>query len=420
MKNNNEFHYIASGTSHLRVTSFREEEDIAWLNNQFVEMQKPDFCGFGLLYNAFTEKRNGVCINERFKDSLCDIHADSGGLQIMTVGATADDEQKNAIYAHQAKHSTIAMSFDEIPVARVGSRSTLSQATDRLYRFDMLEDCAKQSGINLAKQLKFFADSGSESKIMMIAQGNDQSTFNKWVEILQDQIPNELLEFIGGVAMSSASIGGGDLENIESAFTFSQLPLKFKCNQLHLLGVGAFQRLIPTVVFSENGVYKDTVISFDSTSHSGDLTRGTVRSAPGVRTDLPRWHDRSVYEKVFKGIREYDLGYDCANRFYEYFVPFNSLGRVQESSGHSVSEFLRTQFSVFRLSYESFLGEILQFTQAENRNEFLDKGFQMPIRALNAVTTQADYDAWKRQFSKYMRTKRVTNSKTGNLKGLFE
>ena len=120
------FEYVGSGTSYFKLMyeeSYRPENlevfaaTYGSLNNQHEHK-------ISLLYNAFTEKRTGPRLKEHYAKHLHTIHADSGGLQMITLGKTITDELKEDVYANQALNSDVAMCFDLIPVVVLSERTT--------------------------------------------------------------------------------------------------------------------------------------------------------------------------------------------------------------------------------------------------------------------------------------------------------
>ena len=133
------------------------------------------------LYNAYTEeimarRASGNIINEPFtKIFPKGMHADSGGLQIVTLGkGSIEKEDRLKIYETQAKYSHYAMSFDEIP--------SIIKDDIKYYLPHTVEQKGKEAGINLKEQYDFFNSMNTTCKIIPIAQGwdiNDTNTYAK-------------------------------------------------------------------------------------------------------------------------------------------------------------------------------------------------------------------------------------------------
>ena len=80
------------------------------------ELKKIDYpMMISILFNAFTEKNYLERILTSGKFGFDRVYADSGGLQMVTLGLTANHEAKQEVYAIQSQ-TDLAMCFDEIPI----------------------------------------------------------------------------------------------------------------------------------------------------------------------------------------------------------------------------------------------------------------------------------------------------------------
>ena len=114
--------YVASGTSFMRLANPIIENDQKSLElvnnifNHFFKNQPGHY--FSLLYNACVESNKGESLGN-FKSSIHNLHADSGGLQMITLahklpkGVNMND-LKEEVYLNQAKWADVGMCFDEI------------------------------------------------------------------------------------------------------------------------------------------------------------------------------------------------------------------------------------------------------------------------------------------------------------------
>lgn len=271
------FEYVGSGTSYFKLMyeeSYRPqnlelfEKTYGSLNNQHLHK-------ISLLYNAFTEKRTGPKIKEHYGKYLHSIHADSGGLQMITLGKTITDELKEDVYANQALNSDVAMCFDLIPVVVLeGERSERLDLENRRFDPTILEACARGTGKNLRRQIDYFDEKKSSAKPMLITQGNDYDSYMRWTEYVVDELTPYHISRIGGIAMGAAALGKGPLEDIKRAFYFTKLPIELSSKHLHLLGVGSVYRMLPNIVFMQNGLYDQVQLSYDSTTHTSGVTQG--------------------------------------------------------------------------------------------------------------------------------------------------
>ena len=103
------FEYVGSGTSYFKLMyqeSYRPE-NLDVFARTYGALNGTHNHKVSLLYNAFTERRTGPRIKENYAKYLHSIHADSGGLQIITLGKQITPELKEEIYANQVLHVTI-------------------------------------------------------------------------------------------------------------------------------------------------------------------------------------------------------------------------------------------------------------------------------------------------------------------------
>lgn len=299
--------YVGSGTSHTRILNIAATEDKEinkLINGYFSSLQDKNNHKFSLLYNAFTEKDFGRKFKEFYKSSLHTIHADSGGLQLITQGKTITDALKYQVYKNQAESSDIAMSFDEIPIGVVGERSGRNDTTNRFFDKDRLEHFARLSGKNLKRQIEVFQEEKTTSKPLLIAQGNDYDSYMFWVEYLLKELPDEYKKSIGGIAMGAAALGTGILEDMERAVYSAQLPLDMEEPYIHILGVGSIRRLLPYIALAHSGYFpKNLHLSYDSTTHTSGLSVG-IFFIDDANLSINR--NFSIdYETIFRNVNEY-------------------------------------------------------------------------------------------------------------------
>ena len=112
------------------------------------------------------------------------IHADSGGLQMITLGkGTVTKEDRIKIYNTQAAYSHYAMSFDEIP--------SLIKDDIRYYLPHTVKQKGLESGYNLKEQYDHFSTLDTKCKIIPIAQGWGIDDTNTYAEGLFGQLSTE-------------------------------------------------------------------------------------------------------------------------------------------------------------------------------------------------------------------------------------
>lgn len=429
--NGNELHYIASGLSFIYVPSMNRDTEphmVDWIRDSFTKMQYPNN-KFGILYNAFVESNFGKTFSANYRDVVCDIHADSGGLQMVTIGKEATSENKKTIYKSQADNSTVAMSFDEIPVNKIFDPTSKDGATasskKKVYMPGLLKEKATKSGENLKEQLEFFLEYGTVSRPLLIAQGNDIQSFIDWTNYVQDAIPDELLQGLGGVAVAGATLGIGTLENFIGAFVPKVLELRFPAKQYHYLGVGSFDRLLPILALVKSGVYKDTVFSYDSTTHTSGIARARFYSKlpdgkfTGIRLLASEGYRLRNYEHIMKGIASYDIGYDDPEMLYKLYITHGSYSALKNSNEeHLRDTMIKTKIALFRYSYDNLVKQIEEYMEADTLFHGVKRPLQLPIDMLSKCHTRRDFDHWYGTFRDILKSDRV-RSHTQNLESLF-
>lgn len=299
---NNQLNYVASGMQFLRfpyVESLANEEGMAMMGTWLRRLDHSHSHRFSVLFNAFTEKKVAEPVRQFIKPHVYDIHADSGGLQIVSRGFTADTARKQQVYDVQAGYCDTAMSFDEIPAYIIGNQRALKDSNLKVFDRSRLEACAHESGKNLRTQILSFIEKKSEAKPLAIIQGNDLETASIWVDEMFKEIPKELLGHIRGVAIGSPCIGSGEVEAIEKLFWFTELNIPIKNPQLHILGMGTIKGILPLACFFRSGMIHDTHVSYDSTTHTAMNIRG--RYYFGRKPGLPY---QTMVNKIF--IPEYE------------------------------------------------------------------------------------------------------------------
>ena len=276
--------YVGSGTSYMRLSnpSLHDRPEIIALVNKMFHHFFDDQPGhtFSLLYNAWAESNFGPRLSN-FKESMHQLHADSGGLQMVTLAhkipkGTDKNVLREEVYQDQSKWADVGMCFDEIPVITTGA-SDRNDTSNRYFDRENRHKYAKQTAENVKRQIEVFKANNSKCKPFMICQGGDLETYLEWIDTILETVPKEDHNRIGGVAMGGAGLGTGPLEDIQKAFFATQVPLRDENGTLHLhiLGVGAISRMIPYLIFLQNGLYGDNVhVSYDSTTHTRAVETG--------------------------------------------------------------------------------------------------------------------------------------------------
>lgn len=419
-RNNYKLTYIASGNSFTKVTfpeCYSDEELKSWVKGSYDKMQLDPYHKFGLLYNAWTEKAFGEKFLT-FKDNLDMVEADSGGLQAVTQGHVLTAKDKETVYINQGTYSDYAMCFDEIPLKFTGGKSTRLDLSNRWYEPSMLEPMARETGRNIKNQIETFLRIDSKSKPVFIIQGNCYDSYMKWADFALQEIPQELHQFIGGVAMGAAALGHGTLEDIKRAFFYTQLPEVLKqTNHMHLLAVGSVQRLIPNMIFLQNGVYDNLFLTYDSTTHTSGIQMGRYY-LDQRNFDFPQHKDKIIWQKIYDDVERqiptgmtFDGFYDCFN------VPSLKYMEVNGSRNDLIKAYVAVGLSAIK----NFISHVEYCLQSrENLLKLSDKKSNYTaFKNLYEVKNLDDFKHWEKHIGRYVTSKPVTSGQPQTLDEFF-
>ena len=371
---------------------------------------------FAILYNAWTEKVLGERLSV-FREDMDFLEADSGGLQIISKGDVITPEMKKSVYENQAKWSDYAMGFDEIPIVFSGEKSSITNFGNRMFDTENLKHYASLTGKNFREQIELFVERKSKSKPIFIIHGNDYDSYMFWAETALNEIPRELRPFIGGVASSGASIGIGILEDIKRAFYYSELSDELKQSKhLHLLGVGSISRLLPYLIFMKNGLYKDHLISYDSTSHSSALHRGRYFSEQG-NIKLNKYFSREYHVLLenMNSFATFDLDVDEL-----FFIMTNSSTEFKVQRNNSRSEYIHIWVSAILSSvfnFKNYVDSLLTNNKKMKEMIYSDKKFFV-FDSLEQVVTKKDFEKWSLNNERSVKSSPIA-SKNNCLEDLF-
>jgi len=401
------FEYVASGTSYFKLMyqESLEPQNLDWFSRTFGSLNDQHNHKISLLYNAYTEKRPGKWCGSHYRNLVHNIHADSGGLQMITLGRTITNELKEEVYANQAENSDIAMCFDVIPVRTLaGARSERLDLSNRRFDRSDLERCARETGKNLKRQIEFFLEKGTTAKPMLIAQGNDYDSYMKWVEFVQAEMPADYVKHIGGIAMGAAALGKGSLEDIKRAFYFTKLPIELEHKNLHLLGVGSVYRMLPQFIFMQSGLYKDVHMSYDSTTHTSGVTQGRYYMNDYAFTFTRAFDDS--YQIVLDDMKK-------NFPFIEYTVNdlyniLNQSSRTYQANFGSIDPSLQLYVAYVSSSIKNFIEQVDRVSQSRDEVMSFAKGLDKnAFNALYSVSTSEDFEHWVKHVGPYMASEPV-------------
>lgn len=216
------------------------------------------------LFNAFTEGDCAKNASERFTGlhSIIgeNLYADSGGLQIVTLGETVDEVKRKKIYHTQMQYATHAMSFDDIPSLIIDKK--------RYYMPDKVYSAGVTTGENLKEQFEYFKEYNSTVKICPIIQGWGKSDTSKFI----DGVMSKASDIWDNFDMVAAGFASGNIwgtaQRAMDIYTDPRVTKQF-CNHFHLLGMSGYKRILPIIMMLKSGLIKDMkTLSFDSSSLS--------------------------------------------------------------------------------------------------------------------------------------------------------
>ncbi len=420
--NLNTYEYVASAVSYLKIfnlTLLNNEEILKDVKDIFRSLSNENH-KFSFLYNAYDEDRLGQYINQHYRDDLYTVHADSGGLQVITRGLSINDDVKNKVYESQGKYSDIAMSFDEIPLI-INGISVISDTSARRFDMENLKNYVDLSSKNLIEQIDYFDKVNSKTKPMMIVHGNCYDSFMRWFDLSLNVIPSDYYDKIAGIALSGASHGSGLKEEIERSFVMGQMT-DFK-NYFHLLGVGSVRRLLPYIVFNNNGYYpKNIHLSYDSTTHTKSVAIGVYRDNDYNLIKL-KTHYNNNYENLYHDLEnigicltcDYENFHSIMNSGSSYFVD-NSGGLINKIR---MKDYYLARIGSFKLSVMRFMSLVDSLNSRSAIEAFAHKiKSYKEIKTLYDVNSLSSFENWK-QHNSAVRSRGIKVNLTQNLEGFF-
>lgn len=390
--------YVASGCSFFKLMypELRSGEGLEFFEKTLGTLQDKHGHKVSLLYNAHTEKNSGKVFKPIFKGKgIYEVYADSGGLQMVTIGAQITGGMKDKVYENQAAYSDVAMCFDEIPVAYGGGRSERLNLGNRWFDKDKFEFCARETGRNIKRQIEIFDAAKSDARPIFIMQGNDYDTYMKWCEYAISEVPEEMRDRIGGVAMGAAALGHGTLQDIQRAFYYTQLPWQPKNRHMHLLAVGSVTRLIPNVIFIQNGLYDDVWLSYDSTTHTSGSVMGRYYKDDGTYVFDRTFNDR--YAEIHADIKRIFPHFDVDLKLF--YDAMNKPTRKHGEAIGNVHPLIYTYVAFVSAAIYNFTAHVEKVIKSEEAalNMFKYGSVeQNAFRALKEVKTTADFNHWEK------------------------
>ena len=424
-----QYEYVISGPAYLRLGAEQcnDPDTLAMILELFSKVcHNQNNHTFSLLYNGFTEKNFGPKL-QKFRPSINNIHADSGGLQIITRGLVNSPATREKVYNCQGAYADIGMAFDEIPVKTTSSSGVSSKIDTKRRYVDMenFDEYARQTGRNVRTQIETFNKMNSNCRPFVIIQGSSYDTYKRWAELVLEEV-GDLQDHIGGVAMGSAALGMGQLEDVKRAFYVTQMPFK-RPFHLHVLGVGALRRILPYILFSQSGMYEGIDISYDSTTHSMSLDNGLFyfsysKKAAGSPYGGTSVKMGRVYSNIYRTVTE-EINAVCGTNYTpeEYHVLMNTGVGVYLERGGKFIDVMRARLAFILTNVHNFTRDVNALT--ESKELFLkfcrEKGCENEYATLFDVKTLADFEHWEKNVGIHMESEPVNTQPPVSLEDLF-
>lgn len=417
------FDYVMSGVAYCRITYdqvYGDPELLEKIRSILIREQGNNGHLYSFLYNAYAEPGIGKGMWSNYIGAVDKIYSDSGGLQVVTRGIDPTYELRSKVYDSQGSSSNIAMSFDLIPVRASNQTSSVTDSSTRTFDRSFFEEAALASAKYLEEQIDHFDKMESATKPLLIVHGNNLNDFCRWVEIFLDHIPEEKHHKIAGLSLSGASLGWGELENIERLFAFSQIQAPdYLKKHLHLLGVGAPARMVICSIFSMSGLYdKDIRISYDSTAHSACVPRGQrVRPGGSVecygRDDLVKMHGfREELEEKFPGMIELD---------FTAFSEVLTITRIAWAEKYGKDQLHHYHLAYYLATMASVLNSTaLTYRNSTSKDALVEycgtKGIAEYMLPLLKVKTLDDFNHWMKNIGTHVKSERITSEVDSNIR----
>ncbi|NBP02521.1 MAG: hypothetical protein EBU90_20860 [Proteobacteria bacterium] len=423
------FEYVISGPAYLRLGAEQcnDSETLDMIKNLILKTcHNQNNHTFSLLYNGFTEKNFGLKL-QKYRPAIKQIHADSGGLQIITRGLQNTPEVRDKVYTNQGTYADIGMAFDEIPVkATKDGKSSKIDTKRRFFDRENFDTYATQTGKNVRAQIEKFAELKSNCRPFVIMHGASHQTYQHWAESILREVSEPLHDRIGGVAMGSAALGMGQLEDVKRAFYVTLMPFT-RPFHLHVLGVGALRRMLPYILFSQTGLYDGIDISYDSTTHSMSLDNGLFYFSHYKKSPGSAYGGTSVkmgreYSNIYRTVTE-EINSVCGTEYTpeEYHKLMNKQVTAYLEEGGKFIDIMRARLSFILTNVHNFTKDVSELTQS--KEQFLkfarDKDCENEYATLFDVKNLDDFLHWEKHVGCHMDSEPVADQPPSSLEELF-
>jgi hypothetical protein len=378
-----------------------------------------------ILYNAFTEAPHGIWLKEQNYYGFDEVYADSGGLQMVTRGLPLTAENKLQIYETQ-KAADFGFCFDEIPLKlkegidpETGKHRALTDS--KLFHPQDFQGCAEATAQNVRNQCEAFE--GTDTKAFYIVQGNTIDEMYRWFESGVKIVGPDLFKNIQGVAPADTCMGNGELESTDMLVGYHRMVQDFgpeyTKKHIHLLGVGSPSRLMPAVLLKQSGfIPADVEISFDSSTQSMAYAMGNYLDSDGTRTNKIHQRVMRMFSRFYDDMEDLflEVSPDITKEWYLDYTEKRYLS-ISDTIKQCPPEFqIAIRGSVTLMCIWQGLGLYSRLKADLNSKVVQETG----LGYLSEVKTLDDYQSWKRQFERFMTSKRIDRKINNSLMDMFE
>jgi len=378
-----------------------------------------------ILYNAFTEAAHGQWLKEQDYYGFDQVYADSGGLQMVTRGLPLTEDLKLQIYETQ-KASDFGFCFDEIPLKlkegidpETGKHRALTDS--KLFYPEDFTSCAERTAQNVLNQCRAFE--GTDTKAFYIVQGNTSDEMYRWFERGVDIVGPDYFKNVQGVAPADTCMGNGELESIDMLVAYhrmvSDFGPKYTRKHIHLLGVGSPSRLMPVVLLKRSGfIPPDVEVSFDSSTQSMAYAMGNYLDSDGDRTNKDHQKVMRMFGRFYDDMEDLFVEFS-PNITKEWYLDYTEKRylSISDTIKQCPKEMeIAVRASVTLMCIWQGLGLYARLKEDLECDEVRQTG----LGYLTEVNTLDDYHHWRRQFERFMSSKRIDRKTNNSLVDMFE
>jgi hypothetical protein len=468
------YEYVFSAPAFLRLMPSSYEKDnpekfkivnqtihqgLMLIRDTVGDPQLPAPMSVSLLYNAFTEDHVEPWL-KKWDFGFKNLYADSGGLQVVTLGKLVTDDLKQQVYKTQSS-ANFAMCFDEIPCSNdtidatadktsdpgdwkrrdagdpdnnksdLNTKSHRSRVTSKSYYPDRAESCAIKTAMNIRQQIESLVKLSSQTKVFYIIQGNNALDMVEWFQQGVKHLDAWHWDHIGGLALADTCIGNGPQQTVQMLEAYhiirKQFGDEYTKNHIHLLGVGSVRRLLPVIQMHRGGFIPDVLtISFDSTSFSLCYVMGHFHFDSAAidynhieQIDRPPAQSRTQIKVSNRkeSYQAFNAVYDFYEDIYRQNFPtvdrqeaIDHMVKYRNSVGESIKQAPDDMKPLIRANVTLYnVWQLLEFNR-KLQSIYVDNQFLSGLRkqernamfGLSKVRTISDFEQWSRQNHAWM------------------